>query len=51
LLDRIAFFHKLFGVHQLIGFALVILICMHVGAALLHYFIQRYCVLMGMISG
>ena len=46
-----AFSEQLFGVHQLIGFALAILICMHAGAGLFHHFVQRDRVLMRMISG
>ncbi len=48
--DR-ALSEQLFPVHQLIGFALAILICMHIGAALFHHFIQKDRVLMRMISG
>lgn len=45
------FSEQLFSLHKLIGFALVILLCMHVGAALFHHFVQRDRVLMRMISG
>jgi cytochrome b561 len=48
--DR-AFSEQLLAVHQLFGFALAILICAHIGAALFHHFVQRDRVLMRMISG
>lgn len=46
-----AFSEGLFALHQLIGFAIAVLICMHIGAALFHHFVHRDRVLMRMISG
>jgi cytochrome b561 len=42
---------QLFVVHQLIGFALAILIVVHVSAALFHHFVRKDRVLMRMITG
>jgi cytochrome b561 len=41
--------NRLFAIHRIIGIALVILIAMHVGAALQHFFIQRDGVLQRML--
>lgn len=46
-----AFSDMLFGVHKYIGWALGVLVCMHIGAALFHHFIRRDRVLMRMVSG
>jgi cytochrome b561 len=48
--DR-AFSEKAFGLHRLIGFALVAIIGMHIGAALFHHFIRKDRVMMRMVSG
>jgi len=48
--DR-AFSDRLFAVHKFIGVTLVVLICIHVAAALYHHFVRRDRVLMRMIVG
>ena len=42
---------QIFVVHRALGFVMAVLVCMHVGAALYHHFIQRDRVLMRMVSG
>jgi cytochrome b561 len=42
---------SLFVLHQLVGFAIALLLCAHVGAALFHHFVLRDRVLMRMVSG
>jgi cytochrome b561 len=46
-----AFSERMFAVHRLIGIAIVLLVCAHVGAALFHHFIRKDRVLMRMVSG
>lgn len=46
-----AFSDIMFIVHQSLGFAIVILLCGHIGAALYHHFIRKDGVLMRMVSG
>jgi cytochrome b561 len=45
------FSEQMFGIHKLLGIALVVLICMHVGAALFHHFVRKDQVLMRMVRG
>ena len=45
------FSETMFVLHRLVGFAIVLLICAHVGAALYHHFVRRDRVLMRMLSG
>src|SRR5262249_19245669 len=45
------FAERLFRFHKLIGMAIALLICAHVGAALFHHFIRKDRVLMRMVSG
>jgi cytochrome b561 len=42
---------KLFVLHDYLGYALALLICGHVGAALFHHFVRRDAVLMRMVRG
>ena len=44
------FSEKMFGVHRLLGIALALLICMHIGAALFHHFVRKDDVLMRMVG-
>jgi len=46
-----AFSEKMFGVHKLLGIAVALLICMHIGAALFHHFVRKDGVLMRMFGG
>ena len=46
-----AFSETLFGLHVYIGWALCLLLAMHIGAALFHHFIQKDRILMRMVSG
>ena len=46
-----AFSERMFAVHRLIGIAIVLLVCAHVGAALFHHFIRKDRILMRMVSG
>ena len=46
-----AFSEKMFAVHRLIGIAIALLLCAHIGAALFHHFIRKDGVLMRMVSG
>jgi cytochrome b561 len=41
----------MFGLHRLLGIAIVVVLCAHIGAALYHHFVRRDRVLMRMISG
>jgi len=45
------FSETMFGVHKLLGIALTVLICMHIGAALFHHFVRKDQVLMRMVRG
>jgi cytochrome b561 len=45
------FSERLFALHGYIGFAIVLLLCAHIGAALFHHFVRRDRVLMRMVSG
>ena len=44
------FSEKMFGVHRLLGIALALLICVHIGAALFHHFVRKDDVLMRMVG-
>jgi cytochrome b561 len=46
-----AFSERVFAVHRLIGIAIVLLVCAHVGAALFHHFIRKDRILIRMVSG
>jgi cytochrome b561 len=48
--DR-AFSEKMFTVHRLIGIAIALLLCAHIGAALFHHFVRKDGVLMRMVRG
>ena len=48
--DR-AFSDMMFTVHKVIGIAIALLLCAHIGAALYHHFIRKDGVLMRMVSG
>jgi cytochrome b561 len=48
--DR-AFSELMFAVHRFVGFAIALLVCAHIAAALYHHFIRRDGVLMRMVSG
>jgi len=45
------FSERMFVVHRLLGIAIVLLLCAHIGAALLHHFVRKDRVLMRMVSG
>jgi cytochrome b561 len=45
------FSEKVFWLHRMLGFAIVALLCAHIGAALYHHFVRRDRVLMRMITG
>jgi len=45
------FSDRMFTVHLIIGIAIAVLMCAHIGAALQHHFIRRDRVLMRMITG
>ena len=45
-----AFSDLMFWVHLGIGIALVVLICMHIGAGLFHHFVRRDAVLTRMLG-
>lgn len=45
------FSEKMFVVHRILGIAIAVLICMHVGAALYHHFVRKDRVLMRMVTG
>ena len=45
------FSEMLFGVHRAMGFALLVLVVLHVGAALFHHFVLKDVVLRRMIRG
>jgi cytochrome b561 len=42
---------KIFVVHRLIGIAIALLICAHIGAALFDHFVRKDGVLMRMVRG
>ena len=42
---------KIFAVHRLIGIAIALLNCAHIGAALFHHFVRKDDVLMRMVRG
>ena len=44
------FSERMFGLHRLLGIAIVALLCAHIGAALYHHFVRRDRVLMRMVS-
>jgi cytochrome b561 len=44
------FSERLFGVHRLIGIAIALLLCAHIGAALFHHFVRKDEVLMRMLG-
>ena len=48
--DR-AFSETMYGFHKLIGIAIALLLCAHIGAALFHHFIRKDGVLMRMVRG
>ena len=45
------FSEKIFVAHRLLGIAIVLLLCAHIGAALFHHFVRKDRVLMRMVSG
>ena len=45
------FSENAFAVHRLLGIAIALLLCAHIGAALFHHFIRKDRVLMRMVSG
>ncbi|MGD9880274.1 MAG: cytochrome b [Reyranella sp.] len=45
------FSEALFAVHRVVGFALLVLIVLHIGAALLHHFVLKDVVLRRMVRG
>ena len=44
------FSERLFGVHRLLGIAMALLLCVHIGAALFHHFVRKDGVLLRMIG-
>ena len=42
---------RLFGVHRWLGILMALMVCVHVGAALFHHFVNRDRVLMRMVRG
>jgi cytochrome b561 len=45
------FSEKVFLAHRVLGIAMALLLCAHIGAALMHHFIRKDRVLMRMVSG
>jgi cytochrome b561 len=45
-----AFSERMFAVHRVLGIAMALLLCAHIGAALFHHFIRRDEVLMRMVG-
>jgi cytochrome b561 len=45
------FSERMFAVHKVIGIAIALLLCAHIGAALFHHFIRKDRVLTRMVSG
>jgi cytochrome b561 len=45
------FSEDVLGVHDVIGFAIAGLLCLHIGAALFHHFVRRDRVLLRMVTG